>query len=74
MDDFQSIVENLIEEVKTDLVSFNTDYNIYYKEEILSEYIFSKLLSEPYSTSYRVYISSNQNDYLKLKIVNNYLV
>lgn len=62
MDDFQPLLENLLEEVETDLVSFNTDDNIYFREMILSEQIFDIILNNPFDASFRTYVGRNQSD------------
>jgi len=74
MDNFQPLVERLIVDVDADLVSFNTDDNIYYRDEELPERIFSEIFSDPLGTSYRVYVGGNQNDCPKLEIRDGMMV
>lgn len=58
-DNFKPLLEQLIADTQADFVSFNTDDNIYYRDEFLPEAVFKRIREIPYDASYRVYIGGN---------------
>lgn len=68
MDNFPVLLEKLIESTPADLVSFNTDDNIYYADEVLTEQVFARILERPKEVSYRTYVGSNQQDCPSMEI------
>lgn len=62
MDNFQRLVESVIEQVRCDLVSFNTDDNVYYCDAVLPDAAFDRILADPLGVSYRMYVGANQYD------------
>ena len=61
-DNFQPMLERIIADTPADFVSFNTDDNIYYRDELLSPAAFHLIRNDPYGTSYRVQNGSNQTN------------
>jgi len=53
-DNFKPLLEQIIRDSAADFVSFNTDDNIYYRDESLPEFAFRQVREDPYSASYRV--------------------
>ena len=58
-DNFKPLLEQVIAETPADFVSFNTDDNIYYRDELLPEAVFKRIREKPYDASYRVYVGGN---------------
>jgi len=58
-DNFKPLLEKVIAETPADFVSFNTDDNVYYRDEVLPETAFRRLRENPYGSSYRVYVGGN---------------
>lgn len=58
-DNFKPLLEQVIAETPADFVSFNTDDNIYYRDEVLPETAFRRIRNNPYCASYRVLVGSN---------------
>ena len=61
-DNFKPLLEQAIAETPADFVSFNTDDNLYYRDETLPEAAFRRVRENPYGTSYRVLQGSNHAD------------
>lgn len=61
-DNFKPLLEQVIAETPADFVSFNTDDNIYYRDEPLPETAFRRVREDPYGASYRVIQGLNLAD------------
>jgi hypothetical protein len=74
MDNFQPLLERLIRETPCQVISFNTDDTIYYRDELLPKAAFDRILAHPASSSYKVYVGANQGDCPPLKSMNGLLM
>lgn len=61
-DNFKPLLEKLIADTPADFVSFNTDDNIYYRDEVLPDTAFAYVRNHPYAASYRVLQGGNLTD------------
>ena len=61
-DNFKPLLEQVIAETPDDFVAFNTDDNLYYRDELLPDAAFRLILADPYGSSYRVIQGANLAD------------
>jgi hypothetical protein len=62
-DNFKPLLEKIIADTPADFVSFNTDDNLYYRDENIPSIPLQRILESPLDSSYRVLNGLNQKDY-----------
>ena len=68
-DNFKELLESLLEKSNCEFVMFSTDDGFFYRDVKISSEIFSMIRSNPFQTSYRLYVGENLlgfPDYVKL--------